>query len=482
MSDTLPVVVTAAGAQPTPPAILLANLLEAVQAVTPGITFDLPGSLIEDVSSTQIGGLAVADSARVETINSLTPYGANEFLLRQLGQVYIGPGSAPGVPTNTSVPVVFQALDSNTNPIAGFVIPVGFTVSDGTYQYVVQDGGITGADGFSTALFCLATVAGSWAVPTNTVTQIITSVPGSITLTCINQTAGVSGGPAETAAQYRARVLQAGQAVAQGMTTMLKTQLANVPGVQQRLVSMIQETGGWVIIVGGGDPYQVANAIFMGLFDISTLVISTLPVTNITQANPGVVTTSLNHGLTTGAFETMSGIVGMTALNGVPFTATVIDATHFSIGIDTRGYPAYVSGGIVTPNPRNVVVSINDYPDSYTIPFVSPPQQIVTVAVTWSTTEPNFVSQASVAQLAAPAIANYINSIAVGRPINLLIMESTFLAAVAGVLDPSQISQLTFAVSINGVSTPPQVGTKLVFGDSSSYFQATSAGIAVTQS
>lgn len=480
MATDIPVVVTAAGAQPTPPAVLLADLLEAVSAVVPDITFTLPGSLIEDVSSTQVGGLAMIDSARVELLNSITPYGANEFMLLQLGQIYIGPGTAPGIPTNTSVYVQFFAEDSGSNPLPGQVIAVGFTVGDGIYQYVVQDGGVTGADGFSLPLYCLATVAGTWAVPTNSVTQIITSVPADIVITCTNPAPGIASAAAETQEQFRARVLQAGQAVCQGAPTMLKTQLAQIPGVQQRLISVLQQPGGgWEVICGGGDPYFVGNAIYMGIGDVSVLVGSSLAVTNITQANPGVVTTALNHGLTTGDLETISGVVGMTEVNGVPFPVTVIDEKRFSTGINTIGYSAYVSGGVVSPNPRNVSVSLNDQPDIYVIPFVNPPQQTVTIAVGWSTTNNNFISQAAVAQLAAPAIAAYVNSITVGAPMSLLLLESTFLEAVASVLPSAQISNLTFAVSINGVSTAPVA--KLVFGDPESYFSATTAGIAVSQ-
>lgn len=480
MATDIPVVVTAAGAQPTPPAALLAALITAVSDVVPDYTANLPGSLIEDMSSTEVGGLAMIDSARVELLNSNTPYGANQFMLLQLGQIYIGPGAAPGVPSNTSVYVQFFAEDKNSNPLPGQVIAVGFTVSDGIYEYVVQDGGVTGSDGFSLPLYCLATIAGSWAVPTNSVTEIITSLPSNVTITCSNPTPGVASSVAETEEQWRARVLQAGQAICQGAPTMLKTQLAQIPGVQQRLISVLQQSGGgWEVICGGGDPYFVANAIYMGIGDVSVLVGSSLAVTNITQANPGVVTTALNHGLTTGDLETISGVVGMVPLNGVLVTVTVIDEKNFSIGVNTLGYPAYISGGVVSPNPRNVSVSLNDQPDVYIVPFVSPPQQTVTIAVGWSTTNNNFISQAAVAQLAAPAIAAYVNSITVGAPMSLLLLESTFLAAVASVLPSAQISNLTFAVSINGVSTPPVA--KLVFGDMESYFTATTAGIAVSQ-
>lgn len=76
---------------------------------------------------------------------------------------------------------------------------------------------------------------------------------------------------------------------------------------------------------------------------------STGTITNITQANPGVVT-SVNHGLLTGNQILISDVVGMTEVNGVTFTITVLTANTFSIGVDTTAYGAYVSGGSYTVN------------------------------------------------------------------------------------------------------------------------------------
>lgn len=478
MSNTdfnIPTVLTSSGAQPQSPASILAQLLAYVSAQVPGYTANLPGALIEDVSSTEVGGIVLIDSARVELLNSISPFTANAFLLSQLGQIYIGPGSAPAPPTNTSVFVQFSGTP-------GFVVVEGFIVSDGTYQYIVQDGGIIASGGSSDPLFCVATVAGTWAVPSNSVTQLITSVPSTITLSCTNPSAGTPGNAdAETETQYRARVLQAGQAISQGMMTMLKTALGKVTGVQQRLISVLQQTGGWEVICGGGDPYQTAYAIAAALFDISSLVGSTLAVTNITQANPGVVTTDINHGYATGQVVQINGVVGMTPINGVNLTITVVDEKTFSTGINTSGYPAYVSGGVVTPNLRNLTPNIIDYPDIYTVPYVNPPAQTVTMGVSYNTTAPNFVSQAQVAQLAAPALADYINSIVVGQPINLFVAEETFIEAVSSVLLPSQISVLNFTISINSVPTSPIAGTKLVPSDPESYFETSSAAITVSQ-
>jgi Ubiquitin-activating enzyme E1 FCCH domain/Baseplate J-like protein len=478
----LPVIMTTAGAQPTPPATIRAALVAQVAQTDPGYTANLPGALIEDVSSTEVAGIAEMDSARVDAINSISPAGANDFVLYQLGQIYIGePGGAPGTPTNVSVSVVFTAVDPNTSlPITGLVIPQGFVVSDGIYQYVVQDDGVTGASGQTPPLFCLATIAGTWGVASGTVAQLVTSEPTAVNLTCSNPLPGTAGNAAETAEEYRARVFQAGQAVSTGTTTLLKTLLGQVSGVQQRLISVRQSAQLWEVIVGGGDPYQVAGAIFESGLNIAGLTGSTLNITNITQANPGVVTTDKNHGYSTGEVVTMTGIVGMTPLNGTPVTITVIDEKNFSIGVNTGVMPSYISGGVCSPNLRNVLVNISDPPDIYGVTFVTPPQQTVTVAVTWNTTQANFASQASVAQLAATAIAAYINSIPVAGPISVAVLTQIFIDAVAGVLDPETISVLTFAVSINGVSTPPT--GQLIFGDPESYMFCTVAGIAVTQS
>lgn len=68
-------------------------------------------------------------------------------------------------------------------------------------------------------------------------------------------------------------------------------------------------------------------------------------IAQITQANPGVVTTSIAHGYTTGDTVYINGVQGMTQVNNIPYIVTVTDATHFSLGVDSSGYAPYVSGG-----------------------------------------------------------------------------------------------------------------------------------------
>lgn len=469
---TLPTILTTAGLQPQSPASLLAQLIALVLQTNPGYTATLPASLIEDVSSTDVGGVTLIDQARVETVNSLTPYGANAFILSQLGQML---GVEIGVASNTSVFVVF------TGP-PGFVIAQGFTVSDGTNQYVLQDGGVIGSGGTSLPLFAVATQPGSFVVPAGTVTNLVTSVPNTIVLSVVNPEAGTPGNPdGETEESYRSRVLQAYLAASQGMARYLKTLLGQVPGVQTQLISVrTQATGEWEVIVGGGDPYQVAYAIYTALFDISTLVGSELLVEGITNASAMVVTTTLNHGFVTGQITSLSGVTPG-AFDYSNEAVTVLTEKTFSVAVDSTGFGSYTSGGIVTPNLRNIAVSLNDYPDTYVINYVNPPQQVVTMTVTWNTDSPNFVSSAAVAQLANPALVAYINGIPVGQPINLLQMNAAFGAAIASVLQPQLLTRLVFSVAINGSGVSPISGTEIIVGDPESYFFTTSADVTIVQ-
>lgn len=206
-----------------------------------------------------------------------------------------------------------------------------------------------------------------------------------------------------------------------------------------------------------------------------------MTITNVTQANPGVVTTELNHGYSDGEDTTISGIVGMTALNGQTVTVTVLTEKTFSIGVDTSGYGAYVSGGVSSLNERNQTVAIYDFPDSYSITFVEPPQQIVDIVLLWDTISTNLVSPAAVQQLGAPALANYINSISVGQPINVFEMQAVFQEAVASVIPTTQLTRMVFTVSINGTSTPPLSGTGIIEGDPESYFYTTTTNIDIDQ-
>lgn len=470
MSGTLPTTMSATGLQPLTPSQLNAMLIAAAQALQPGLTANLPGSLIEDISSTDAGACIVMDQARVDLVNSASPLGANPFLLYQLGTIY---GATPGQPTNASVYVVFTQSP-------GYVIPIGFTVSDGTNQYAIQDGGIVASSGQTQPLLAIATNSGTFSIPPNTVTQLVTSVPNAVVLTVTNPFAGTPAQPAQTIASYRAQVLQAGQVASTGTAPFLKTLLSNIPGVTPSLISVRSVSAGWEVIVGGsGDPYLIAGAIFQAIPDLSLVVGSTLAVSGITwSGGVATVTTTLNHGYTTGQTVVIAGVTP-TGYNG-SFTATVISEAVFTVPIASNP-GAYSTGGVVTPNLRNVSVSIYNYPDTYPITFVIPPSQTVAIALTWNTNSPNYVSATAVAQLGAAALANYVNGLPIGAPMNLFVLQETFQQSIASILPASLLTRMIFSVSINSVATAPVSGTGVIAGDPESYMTTTTANIVIAQ-
>jgi hypothetical protein len=460
------------------PTALNAQLIAQATALVPSLTTNLPGSLIEDISSTDTGALIVMDQARQDVISSITPLGANPFLLYQLGQIY---GVTPGQSTNANCNIII----STSPPLPGFVIPQGFVVSDGTNQYTLPDGGVTATGGSTQPLLAVATNSNTFPIPAGSVNQIITSIPTSITatttVTVSNPLIGNPAAPAETISQYRGEVLQAGLVASTGTIPFLKTLISAVPGVNPNLIAAPVAGGVTQIIVGGGgDQFLIAGAIFQSGIVLSLLGGSTLSAISISIAAAALLTVSFPPGWTVGESITVAS-AATSGYNGTFTISSITSPTQFVISLNSSGLGAYTGGGICTPNPSNVVVSINDFPDTYEIPYVIPPAQPVTMAVGWNTIGTNFVSAASVSALASTALANYINSLSIGEPINLNVMSSIFQTSVVSILSANLLSTLTFSVTINGTAVSPESGTELIFGSSIGFFTTTSSAIVVEQ-
>jgi len=71
-------------------------------------------------------------------------------------------------------------------------------------------------------------------------------------------------------------------------------------------------------------------------------------ITGVTQANPAVVSAS-SHGFATGDVVYITGIKGMTDLNGKAFTITRKDANSFELqGVNSKNYSKWTSAGTAT--------------------------------------------------------------------------------------------------------------------------------------
>lgn len=90
-------------------------------------------------------------------------------------------------------------------------------------------------------------------------------------------------------------------------------------------------------------------------------------ITNITQANPAVVTVSSASGLSNGQFITINSVVGMVEVNNMRFKIANLSGTDFDlqdedgVDIDSTGYTAYDVGGILALAPGNRIMGIHRY-------------------------------------------------------------------------------------------------------------------------
>ena len=85
---------------------------------------------------------------------------------------------------------------------------------------------------------------------------------------------------------------------------------------------------------------------------ISTWAPSSHVITNITNANPGVVTTSQSHGYFDNAYVRIDmqpnpSLFGMTQVDNKVYLITVLSPTTFSLNADTSNFDSFVA--ITTP-------------------------------------------------------------------------------------------------------------------------------------
>lgn len=105
--------------------------------------------------------------------------------------------------------------------------------------------------------------------------------------------------------------------------------------------------------------YSATDAVIIELGDLTmrfhsaagTQLEAAVPITSVTQANPGVFTRAA-HGYTTGQWVFVQGALGMTSINGQFYVVTVLDPNTYTLSyigaasaIDTSALPAYTGGG-----------------------------------------------------------------------------------------------------------------------------------------
>lgn len=182
---------------------------------------------------------------------------------------------------------------------------------------------------------------------------------------------------------------------------------------------------------------------------------ATKTITGITQANPGVVTTSASHGLSNGDEVFLSSVVGMTQVNGRQFKVANVTATTFElqtmagVNVNTTGYTAYASGG------------------SMDVPY-----EIATPYAEADLGELTFVQSADVMTICHPSYAP--------RELSRLANDNWSLAVIR--FQPQQAFPTGLSVTVNsaGSETDRYVVTAVNRDSAEESLRATRAGVAIT--
>lgn len=87
-------------------------------------------------------------------------------------------------------------------------------------------------------------------------------------------------------------------------------------------------------------------------------------VTGITEAAPGVVTTSVAHGFNDGDQVLLTGVAGMVEVNNNRYTIANAAGTTFSIVDTDTGFTTYTGGGRAILSPSNRIMGIYEYINS----------------------------------------------------------------------------------------------------------------------
>lgn len=118
-----------------------------------------------------------------------------------------------------------------------------------------------------------------------------------------------------------------------------------VSGSQTRVKELYKPVSGTVVIEKNGS--AVGGATVDTTTGIVTLpAVNSKSITGITQADPAVVTVGAAHGFAINDIVYISGVAGMTQINGQVAAVTATAASTITLGsIDSSAYSAYTSGG-----------------------------------------------------------------------------------------------------------------------------------------
>jgi hypothetical protein len=138
-----------------------------------------------------------------------------------------------------------------------------------------------------------------------------------------------------------------------GATDLTAGQMSIVVKDAEEAIKQVTKISGRKVTVDTGEKiawaYGAATATVVEMEEAGDgSEVAALTMNAATKANPGAITCTANHLLVNGDRVRITGVVGMTELNGNVYTITKTSATAFTIGVNTGAFTTYGSAGTVT--------------------------------------------------------------------------------------------------------------------------------------
>lgn len=230
--------------------------------------------------------------------------------------------------------------------------------------------------------------------------------------------------------------------------------------------------------------FEFGNNYIRFFRDGSQILEATKTITGATQASPCVITTSGAHGYSTGQEVYISGVSGMTQINGRNFKVTSLSATTFAIrdmpgaDIDSSSYSAYTSGGTsarvyeltttyTEAQLRALQFSAVPTTAGGTIMIVHPahaPAELTRTSDTsWALANTTFGPTATAPSMGAPSIAGTTNYY-VATGINSTTLEESLASGIAAAGATPISLTITAAANTRVMNIFKRTGATGVFG------------------
>lgn len=240
------------------PTVIREELLNQAIEKVEGFT-NLPSSIQNNLIDESVLDISEIQDMLANVMNSISPSYANDFIVRELGAAFGLKIKNQALPNTT---ITFYGLP-------GVVIPEGLEVgnADGSKKFITTKSDIINANG-QVSIYCEGADYYDTPTPANTLNVLLNQVLN--VTSCTNLNDAVESTPAETISEFRTRFQTRAQANRSGTVATLDNNLKEIEGTVDRLctyqASQIIEEGVKEavieVVVGGGDDYQVALAIF----------------------------------------------------------------------------------------------------------------------------------------------------------------------------------------------------------------------------